>query len=63
VNGKFKDFNRADLLAEASRFGVGTAPEVLGQVREALSGWQRFAEAAEVSATPAAEIEAQFTPL
>ena len=63
VNGKFKDFDRDDLLAEASRFGIGTAPDVLAQVRDALSGWQRFAEAAEVSATPCAAIEGQFTPL
>jgi serine/threonine-protein kinase HipA len=63
VNGKFKDFSRDDLLAEASRFGVGTARDVLGQVRDAVLRWQRFAEEAEVSAAQVAAIRAQLIPL
>lgn len=63
VNGKFKDINRIDLLAEAARFGVGTAPDVLGQVRDAVSMWNRFAEEAEVSATQAAAIHSQLIHL
>lgn len=60
VNGKFKDFGRDDLLAEASRFGVGTARAVLGQVRDALSHWPQLAEQAEVSAAQLAAIQAQL---
>lgn len=60
VNGKFKDFGRDDLLAEASRFGVGTAREVLAQVGDAVSRWRRFAEQAEVSAAQASAIQAQL---
>jgi len=59
VNGKFKDFKREDLLAEASRFGVGTARSVLDQVSDAVARWQTFAEAAEVSPTQAKAIKAQ----
>ena len=60
VNGKFKDFGRDDLLAEASRFGVGTAREVLGQVRDAVSRWPQFAAQAEVSAAQVGAIQAQL---
>jgi len=60
VNGKFKDFKREDLLAEASRFGVGTARSVLDQVSDAVARWQTFAEAAEVSPTQAKAIKAQL---
>ena len=31
VNGKFKNFTRDDLLAEAGRFAVGTAPKVINR--------------------------------
>jgi serine/threonine-protein kinase HipA len=46
VNGKFKDFEIEDLLAEADRFKIGTARDVIVQVREAIQQWPRFAEAA-----------------
>jgi serine/threonine-protein kinase HipA len=51
VNGKFADISRADLLAVADRFGVGTAPKVLKQVREAVAAWPDFAGQAGVSTT------------
>lgn len=43
VNGKFSDISRNDLLAVADRFGIGTAPQVLKQVGEAVSAWPDFA--------------------
>jgi len=43
VNGNFSDISRNDLLAVADRFGIGTAPQVLKQVREAVSSWPDFA--------------------
>ncbi|MDE3207745.1 MAG: type II toxin-antitoxin system HipA family toxin, partial [Pseudomonadota bacterium] len=39
VHGKFKDFTVADLLAEADRFGIGTAKQVIEKVREAIESW------------------------
>ena len=56
VNGKFKDFTAADLLAEASRFGIGTARRVLGEVQGAIKGWRKFAESAGVPTAIAAKI-------
>jgi serine/threonine-protein kinase HipA len=56
VNGKFKDFTAADLLAEASRFGIGTARRVLGEVQGAIKGWWKFAESAGVTTAVAADI-------
>lgn len=49
VNGKFAGISRADLMAVADRFGVGTAPDVLEQVGEAVSSWPDFARQANVS--------------
>jgi serine/threonine-protein kinase HipA len=48
VNGKFSDISRSDLLAVADRFGIGTAPQVLKQVGEAVSAWPDFAAQAGV---------------
>jgi serine/threonine-protein kinase HipA len=48
VNGKFSDISRSDLLAVADRFGMGTAPQVLKQVGEAVSAWPDFAAQAGV---------------
>lgn len=46
VNGKFRDITREDLLEVANRFGIGTAPRVIDQVRSAIESWtQRAAEA------------------
>ncbi len=49
VNGKFVDISLDDLLVVADRFGIGTAPHVLQQVREAVSSWPDFARQAKVS--------------
>lgn len=49
VNGKFADISLDDLLVVADRFGIGTAPHVLQQVREAVSSWPDFAGQAKVS--------------
>ena len=48
VNGKFKGFVEDDLLAEASRFGIGSARDVIAGVRTAIANWQQFALEAEV---------------
>jgi serine/threonine-protein kinase HipA len=48
VNGKFKGFEVGDLLAEADRFKVGTANNVIEQVREAIRQWPQFAESADL---------------
>lgn len=50
VNGKFSGITRADLLAVADRFGIGSAPKVLKLVNEAVAAWPEFARAANVSA-------------
>ncbi len=51
VNGKFSSITRADLMAVADRFGIGTAPKVLKQVKEAVAAWPDFAGQAGVNAT------------
>jgi serine/threonine-protein kinase HipA len=62
VNGKFDGIARADLLAEAERFGVGTAPAVLGQVAEAVAAWPACAREAGLSAEATQRIAAQHLP-
>ncbi len=49
VNGKFSGISQSDLLAMADRFGVGTAPKVVQQVRDAVAAWPDFAMQAGVS--------------
>ena len=49
VNGKFTGISRADLLAVAERFGIGTASKVLQQIGEAVAVWPDFAAQAGVS--------------
>jgi serine/threonine-protein kinase HipA len=51
VNGKFDRITRADLLAVADRFGVGTASKILRQIGQAISAWPDFAQPAGLSAT------------
>jgi serine/threonine-protein kinase HipA len=46
VNGKFKSFTEDDLLADAERFGVGTARTVIEEVRNAIAAWPTFARQA-----------------
>lgn len=60
VNGKFRDFEIADLLAEARRFGIGTAPRVIDEVRAAIRAWRGFARQAGLPEMQMQEIERQF---
>jgi len=50
VNGKFADIARDDFLVVADRFGIGTAPDVLNDVRAAVSSWPKFAAKARLGA-------------
>ncbi|NHZ78126.1 type II toxin-antitoxin system HipA family toxin [Massilia sp. CCM 8695] len=63
VNGKFKDFTVEDLLAEANRFGIGTAKRVIDEVFTALGKWRDFAKVAKVKLKEIETIEAQFNRL
>ncbi len=56
VNGKFAGISRDDLMAVADRFGVGTAPQVLRQVGEAVGAWPKFARQSKVNAAEAKRI-------
>lgn len=60
VNGKFRDFEIADLLAESRRFGIGTAPRVIDEVRAAIRAWRGFAQQAGLPEMQMQEIERQF---
>ena len=48
VNGKFKNFTKNDLQEVADRFGVGEAPSIIDEVRNAIKKWPSFAEKAGV---------------
>ncbi|MDR2012756.1 MAG: type II toxin-antitoxin system HipA family toxin [Rhodanobacter sp.] len=63
VNGKFKDFTVADLLAQANRFGIGTAKGVIEEVRVAIGQWGSFARQAEVPQAQMTELQRQFLVL
>ena len=63
VNGKFKGFDVADLLAEADRFGVGTAKRVIEEVRAAVLRWPEFAQQADLPEAQMADIQALLPPL
>lgn len=60
VNGKFKNFAEVDLLAEAERFAIGSAPKVIREVRQAIERWSEFAALAGVPAQQAQEINRQL---
>ena len=49
VNEKFAGISRADLMAVADRFGVGTATKVLQQIGAAVAAWPDFAAQAGLS--------------
>jgi serine/threonine-protein kinase HipA len=63
VNGKFKDFTETDLLAEADRFAIGTAPRVMGEVRRAILTWPSLAAEAGVSKRETERIRELLLPL
>jgi serine/threonine-protein kinase HipA len=46
VNGKFRRITREDLAIVADRFGIGAAPKILGDVRDAVEAWPQFAKRA-----------------
>jgi serine/threonine-protein kinase HipA len=60
VQGKFDSISRADLLAEADRFGVRRPKDLLAEVRAAVANWPSFAREAELSAAAAGQVQADF---
>lgn len=56
INGRFKDFTRADLLRLADRFGIGSAPTVIDKVVTAVASWRGFAADAGVPRPVASSI-------
>ena len=63
VNGKFKDITRADLLADADRFGVRRASDLLADVRTALENWPNHAKEAGLSPSASEKVAADFRPV
>lgn len=63
VNGKFSGITRADLLAVADRFGIGSAPKVLKEISEAVAAWPEFARAAKLSDAEAGRVGAHHMRL
>lgn len=63
VNGKFDDITRADLLAEADRFGVRRPKELLSDIRAALDNWTEHAKEAGLSKGKTDELARDFLPL
>lgn len=63
VNGKFSGITRADLLAEADRFGVRRPQDALKDVRAAIDSWPEFARQAGLGEKTATDIRADFEPL
>lgn len=57
INGRFKDFTRADLLELANRFGIGSAAAVIDQVVSTISMWSEFAAQAGVASDVTRNIE------
>ena len=62
VNGKFKDITRADLLAEADRFGVRRPNDLLAEVRAAVENWPSHARKAGLGDRTANTVAADFRP-
>lgn len=63
VNGKFAEVSKDDCLALANRFGVGEAPSILKQVREAVESWPDFAAQAKVNPSEIRRIRGHLRPL
>jgi serine/threonine-protein kinase HipA len=63
VNGKFDDIARADLLAEAERFGVRRPNDLLEDVRTAIDNWSSHAKEAELSQATTDRVARDFRPL
>ncbi|TLD47553.1 MAG: hypothetical protein FAZ92_00168 [Accumulibacter sp.] len=62
VNGRFAGITRADLLAEADRFGVRRPQDALKEVRAALDHWPDFARQAGLGEKAIAAIHSDFEP-
>jgi serine/threonine-protein kinase HipA len=60
VNGKFDEITRADLLAEAERFSVPKAEQLITDVRTALENWAEHAQSAELSQSKTDELRRDF---
>jgi serine/threonine-protein kinase HipA len=60
VNGKFDEITRADLLAEAERFSVPRAEQLITDVRTALENWAEHAQSAELSQSKTSELRGDF---
>jgi serine/threonine-protein kinase HipA len=60
VNGKFDGIQRADLLAEADRFGVPGKEELLGNVRSAIENWTEHAKIAGLNPKKADHLSRDF---
>jgi serine/threonine-protein kinase HipA len=56
INSKFKNIDVADLLSEAERYGVGTAKQIIEEVRTAVLRWPEFAQQANIPGAQTAEI-------
>lgn len=63
VNGKFREITRADLLAEADRFGVRQANDLIADVREAIENWPSHAQEAGLSQPTSRRVSADFNLL
>lgn len=62
VNGRFKEIERADLMAVADRFGILSAGQILEQVAEAVDAWPKHAENAGMPDALTKEISAHLQP-
>jgi len=56
VNGKYHGITQADLLAEAERFGIGEARDIIDDVHSALELWQEFADTAGIAESETVQI-------
>ena len=63
VNGRFRDIDRADLMAVADRHLVPGASAVVDEVRAAVAGWRAHADAAGVTHSSAAAMAAAMPRL
>jgi serine/threonine-protein kinase HipA len=63
VNGRFKDIQRADLLAVADRFSVPHAKPIIEEVKSAISRWPEFAGEAGVPPDKQSKIAGDFVTL
>lgn len=63
VNGKYKDITQRDLVAEAKRWGLCSASNLIEQVRAAVDRWQEVAELAGVPGWLASVINSRHQSL